>query len=144
MKKIFVASVLMLSTVAYVQAAPPASGVEIQTITNAIDSMDPAVFAKLLTENARFKFGNFPEAQGKAAIYQAQVDFFKSVKGVKHRVIKEWQDKDSILAQMEVTYTRHDGSEITLPVTDIFNIRNGKVDGTYIYMDVAPLYQPPK
>ncbi len=98
----------------------------------------------MLSEDSRFKFGNFPEAQGKTNIHQAQTDFYKTIKALKYDVLHVWKNKDSVVAEMLVTYIRHDGSEITLPVTDVFKIHNNKVTGTYIYMDVNPLYAPSK
>ncbi|MDF0606248.1 nuclear transport factor 2 family protein [Neisseriaceae bacterium TC5R-5] len=146
MKFMFAFFALLLSFFTHAKSydANHTSSIKAETIIAAIDSMNPKEFAKIITENSRFKFGNFPEVKGKAGVYKAQEDFFTSVKNVKHTVHKVWRDQDSIVAQMDVTYTRHDGSKITLPVTDVFEIRNGKVDGTYIYMDIAPLYQAAK
>ncbi|MFZ1872366.1 MAG: nuclear transport factor 2 family protein, partial [Chania sp.] len=56
-----------------------------------------------------------------------------SIKGLKHEVVHSWHDKSGIVAEMNVTYTRHDGSTVTLPVTDVFKIKDNKVAGTYIY-----------
>ncbi len=142
MKKTFFSSIILMSS--FVMATAPQAAqketIELDTILQAIDSMEPTQFAKLLTDDSKFKFGNFPEETGKEAIEKAQTSFYSSIKGLKHEVVHSWHDKSSIVAEMNVTYTRHDGSTITLPVTDVFKIKNNKVAGTYIYMDVAPLY----
>jgi hypothetical protein len=39
-----------------------------------------------------------------------------------------------------VTYQRHDGSEISLPFTDIFEYDGDLIAHYKIYMDIGPLY----
>lgn len=112
-----------------------------QQIIDAVDSGDPSVFAKLLTEDSRFRFGNYDVVQGKPAIFEAQTNFYASVKSTKHNILRVWQDDKSIVADMMVTYVRHDESTITLPVVDIFEIKDNQIDATLIYMDIGPLYK---
>jgi hypothetical protein len=40
----------------------------------------------------------------------------------------------------EVTYRRHDNSEITLPFADAFDLRGDLISGYRIYIDIAPLF----
>ncbi|QIX79781.1 MULTISPECIES: nuclear transport factor 2 family protein [Chryseobacterium] len=142
MKKVLmVLTIFLLGNLSIAQNKERSQKIKLHTIIEAIDSGDPSQFAGLLTENSVFKFGNFPSAVGKSAIFKAQTDFFASVKSTKHTVLKSWKAPDSIVAQMEVTYIRLDGSTVTLPVTDIFMLKNNKIDQTLIYMDIAPLYQ---
>lgn len=123
-----------------IQKAESAYTITTQEIIDAIDSGDPSVYAKILTDDSRFRFGNYPMVQGKDAIFKEQTDFYSSVKSTKHEIIRTWKDDKSIVADMLVTYIRHDGSTITLPVVDIFEIVDNKIDATIIYMDVNPLY----
>tara|TARA_B100000678_G_C17960283_1_gene402906 strand:+ start:105 stop:572 length:468 start_codon:yes stop_codon:yes gene_type:complete len=118
--------------------------ITIEEIIDAVDSGNPNEYAKLLTEDSRFRFGNWPEVKGKKAIHKAQTEFYASVKKTKHEIIRHWKNDSSIVADMLVTYTRIDGSTLTLPVVDIFEIKGNKVDATFIYMDIAPLYEKPK
>ncbi|WP_172280153.1 nuclear transport factor 2 family protein [Chryseobacterium sp. LAM-KRS1] len=112
----------------------------IEKILSAIDSKDPNKFAEFLSEDSVFKFGNFPEEVGKSAIFKAQTDFYNSIKDLKHKILRIWKDSTSTVVQMEVSYTRHDGSNITLPVTDVFVFDGNKITHTLIYMDINPLY----
>jgi hypothetical protein len=41
-----------------------------------------------------------------------------------------------------VTYTRLDGTEITLPFADTMVLRGDRIAEYYIYLDIAPLYAP--
>ena len=109
-------------------------------IIDAIDSGEASVYAKLLTEDSRFRFGNYPMVQGKKAVYEAQTSFYSSVKSLKHEILRTWKDDNSIVVDLLVTYIRHDDTTITLPVLDVFEIKDNKVDATLIYMDINPLY----
>ena len=40
----------------------------------------------------------------------------------------------------EVTYTRLDGTEITLPFADVFEYSGQRIRHYKIYMDINPLY----
>ena len=76
---------------------------ELQTILDAIDSGDPNAYAALLTDDSIFRFGNWPASEGKPAIHKAQTDFFATIKGCKHKVLRTWADDKSYVADMEVT-----------------------------------------
>ncbi|WP_299434534.1 nuclear transport factor 2 family protein [uncultured Aquimarina sp.] len=115
---------------------------KIQTIIDAIDSGDPTIFGALLTEDSTFRFGNWEQVKGKPAVFEAQTNFFASVKSTKHKILRTWENEGSIVVDMMVTYVRHDDSTITLPVADIFEIKNDKITATTIFMDVNPLYNP--
>jgi hypothetical protein len=90
----------------------------------AIDAKDGAAFVAYLTENAVFRFGSAPPVQGRDAIQAAVDAFFTTIAG----------------CEGVVTYTRHDGSEIALPFTDVFEYEGILIAHYKIYMDVAPLY----
>lgn len=142
MKKLcIVLTMIMIGSLVVAQSKKAPKQIEIETIISAIDSGDPMLFAKIITDDSVFKFGNFPPAIGKEEVFKAQTDFFSSVKSTKHTILKTWVEPGSIVAQMEVTYIRLDGSKITLPVTDIFIIKDNKISQTLIYMDITPLYQ---
>jgi ketosteroid isomerase-like protein len=105
-----------------------------------IDAKDTARFLEFLSADVSFRFGNAPPVAGHAAVAQAVDGFFASVRALRHRLVDTWQRRDSLVCQGEVTYTRHDGSEITLPFANIFRLRDGLVHEYLIYADVAPLY----
>ena len=115
----------------------------LQDLFRTIDARDSRKFTSFLTPDATFRFGNAPAISGHAAIEQAVAGFFASLKALSHRLIATWEQGDSLALQGEVTYTRHDGSQITLPFANIFRLRDGLVREYLIYADVAPLYAPP-
>jgi hypothetical protein len=44
------------------------------------------------------------------------------------------------LSERELTYARHDGSTITLPFVDVFNLDADRIANYKIFMDIGPLY----
>ncbi|MEO1202484.1 MAG: nuclear transport factor 2 family protein, partial [Pseudomonadota bacterium] len=101
----------------------PAVTGPVEGLFDAIDSMDAANFVAYLTEDARFRFGSAPEAQGRAAIAEAVGGFFASIAGLKHHIDLFLVEGETIVCEGSVTYTRHDGSTITLPFADVFDMR---------------------
>lgn len=112
----------------------------LEQIFKVIDKKDAAGFVKFLTEDALFKFGNAQTVAGKVNIENAVLGFFSSIEGLKHRIVDVWMQDGVIICEGEVTYTRKDHYELTLPFTDIFRMKNGLICDYRIYMDISPLF----
>ena len=106
-----------------------------------IDSMNAEAFAGFLTQDAEFIFGNAPGARGREAIITAVGGFFSSIKALRHELTEVISRPDVLACWGNVTYTRHDDSQITLPFADVFALNDDKISTYQIYMDVGPLYQ---
>lgn len=106
----------------------------------AIDANDADRFVDFLAEKASFRFGSAPPAQGKEAIHAAVGGFFASIAGCRHTVTRTIADGDVLICEGEVTYTRHDSSEITLPFANIFELEGDLISSYKIYADAGPLY----
>ena len=50
-------------------------------------------------------------------------------------------DRDAIIAELRVHYTRLDGTELTLPCCNVFRVRDGAVADYRVYMDITPVYR---
>jgi hypothetical protein len=98
----------------------------LEALFGAIDASDAEGFVGYLTEDAVFCFGNAPPMRGRAAIEQGVRQFFATIGQSRH---------DGL-----VTYTRLDGSEVTLPFADTLVLRGERVAEYFIYVDVAPLF----
>lgn len=106
----------------------------------AIDANDATAFVGFLADDAVFRFGSAPAVQGRESIRAAVDDFFGTIAGCAHAVHKSIRDGATLVCEGEVSYRRHDGTEITLPFTDILEY-DGKLIANYkIYMDINPLY----
>jgi ketosteroid isomerase-like protein len=106
----------------------------------AIDARDGAAFVAYLTEDATFRFGSAPPVQGRAAIQEAVEGFFSTIAGCSHDISNTLYSGDTLVCEGTVTYQRHDGGEVTVPFTDIFEFVGELIDQYKIYIDIAPLY----
>ena len=106
----------------------------------AIDARDVNGFLGFLTEDARFRFGSAPAVSGGDAIRAAVGGFFESIAALSHRIDRVLGDGATLVCEGAVTYTRHDGSDITLPFADVFELEGGRIADYKIYMDISPLY----
>ena len=105
-----------------------------------IDAKDTPRFLTFLTDDAEFIFGNAPPAAGKPAIGAAVAGFFGTIRASRHDVAHTWIQPGHVICQGNVTYTRHDGSNITLPFVNILGMRDGLIDDYRIYIDATPLF----
>ena len=112
----------------------------LQDLFAAIDNKDVDAFVGFLTEDGTFRFGSGPAAVGREAIAGAVSGFFDTIAGLQHRIDMAMREGDTLVCEGEVTYTRHDGSEIPLPFADVFEMDGELIAAYKIYMDIGPLY----
>ena len=106
----------------------------------AIDAMDVDRFLAFLTTDASFRFGSSPAATGHDAIRAAVGGFFETIGSLSHAISTAFAEDQTLVCEGEVTYTRHDGSTITLPFADVFEYEDDLIADYKIYMDIGPLY----
>ena len=116
------------------------AGPDTTALFAAIDRKDTASFVASLTDDAVFRFGSAPPAQGRNAIAAAVDGFFGSIASLSHTVSKVLWDGTTQVCEGEVTYERHNGTTITLPFTDVFEYSGELIAHYKIYMDIGPLY----
>ena len=107
----------------------------------AIDSNDGSAFGAFLTEDARFRFGSAPAIDGRSSIVAGVDAFFDSIGGCRHRVDKVLSDADTLVCEGEVSYTRLDGTTVSVPFVDVFELDGALIRDYKIYIDIGPLYQ---
>ncbi len=108
----------------------------------AIDAMDADRFASYLARDAVFRFANQPEVRGSDAIRAAVAGFFGMIAGLEHRITDTWAQPGTVICRGEVTYTRKDGTKLTVPFADVLEMRGERIGDYRIYMDVSPLFAP--
>lgn len=121
-------------------AQPAAAATWVTDLFASIDRRDVAAFTGFLSADASFRFGNQPAVHGRDAIGQAVEQFFSQLAGLEHDIQKTWDTGDAVIVTGEVTYTRHNGSKVTLPFADVFQVRASLVSEYLIYMDITPLF----
>jgi ketosteroid isomerase-like protein len=105
-----------------------------------IDARDAAGFLDFLTPDAKFRFGNAPTIAGAEAIGAAVGGFFAAIAACRHQVLETWNGTDTVACEGTVTYTRHDGSTVTVPFANVFELRGAKIAAYRIFIDNSPLF----
>lgn len=107
---------------------------------DSVDSQDTERFVTYLSPDAEFRFGSAPAVLGREQIFAAVDGFFSSIAGSSHRLVNTLVKNDVIACEGEVTYERHDGSKITLPFVNLFDMAGDLIASYRIYIDIGPLY----
>ena len=114
--------------------------IDYEKLFASIDRMDVESFLAFIAPNGTFRFGSAPPARGHAAIREAVGGFFESIAGLEHAVHRVVTDDGVAVVEGEATYTRHDGSTISLPFVNVFELEGALVSDYRIYIDIAPLF----
>jgi len=110
-------------------------------VSKTLDSKDTEAVLAYLTDDCIFQAGNAPVVRGKAAIKNTFDQFYPAVKSIKHEITDIFESGDSVVHRGRVTYTRLDESTLTVPVCDVFKVRNNKIAEYYIYIDWSKLFK---
>lgn len=105
-----------------------------------IDEKNTERFLRFLTDDAVFRFGSGPEVRGRDAIRDAVNEFFSTIDECRHVLHNILTDDGVLVCEGEVTYTRQDGCEITLPFANILEFAGEHISRYKIYADASPLY----
>jgi ketosteroid isomerase-like protein len=105
-----------------------------------IDARDAPGFLSLLTPDAQFRFGNAPMITGTEQIGAAVTAFFAAIAACHHQLLMTWHAGATIACEGTVTYTRHNGSTVTVPFANVFEMRGAKICAYRIYIDNSPLF----
>ena len=111
-----------------------------RAIFDLVDSQDIHGLAGLLAEDASMVFGNAEPFVGRDAIVAANNAFFQQIKAVRHHLRNEWTVGDTTIAETEVSYTRFDGKEVTIPAVSIWHLRGGLIADYRVFYDPAPIF----
>ena len=106
----------------------------------AIDALDAERFVALLHPQAVVQFGNSPPVQGRESIRETVAGFFGSIAAVKHQLADAWQPPGALICHGSVTYTRLDGSTLTVPFANVLGLEDNRARDYRIYADISALY----
>ena len=120
--------------------ASPDLTIPVNQLFKAIDVRDVDRFLTFLDPNARFRFGSAPAVKGHDAIALAVTGFFETIAGLQHDLTATVSSGATLVCEGDVTYTRLDGSNVTLPFANVFKFDNDLISDYRIYIDIAPLY----
>jgi ketosteroid isomerase-like protein len=106
----------------------------------AIDRKDIDVYLAFMTPDAVFRFGSSEGIRGHDAIRAAVADFYATFDTLSHELDRAWSGADTLVVEGRTTYTRHDGSRVTVPFADVFELEGDRIAHYAIYADMTPLY----
>ena len=105
------------------------------------DQLDLPLLMRWFGPDIDLRLANVPPIAGRAAVEATFADFWLGIKGMRHRREQLVTDGDTAFQGSQVTYTRLDGGEVTMPVAS--HLRRdaaGLLDRLWIYIDLGPLY----
>jgi len=97
-------------------------------------------YAACFAEDAVYRFGNAPPIRGRAAIREAAAGFRQRVRGVRHAMQGMWESHNTVVCEMEMTYTRLDGGEVTVPCCDVFRVDGDTIQEMRVFVDATPVF----
>jgi len=106
----------------------------------ALDTFNAEAFASFLTNEAVFVFGNAEPVRGKQTIQDVVAGFFTTIQAIRHDRVETWTLPETVICRGIVTYTRHDGSQLSAPFANIFKLKNGLIQDYLIYVNNSQLY----
>ncbi len=113
----------------------------VRRVFRSVDSFDPDEFGRLLAEDATLVFGNAEPLAGREAIVAGLRDFYSTIGGLQHRIVRNWRVDADIIAETEVTYRRLDGKDVSAVAVSIWRTRDdGLISDYRIFVDLAPVY----
>jgi ketosteroid isomerase-like protein len=106
----------------------------------ALDAQDAAGVTARMTDDVRMRLGNADLVEGKAKFREATTAFVASITAIRHEITSMWSVDDVVIAELDVHYERLDGRKVTLPVCNVFRVRDGLVSDYRVYLDIGPVY----
>ena len=112
----------------------------IDELFSAIDSKNIEKFVSLLADNCIFRFGNMPEVTGIDNITEFVGGFFNSIASLKHELHARWAVEDTTICHGMVSYTRLNGSVLTVPFCNVLTSTDSGICDYLIFADTSQLY----
>lgn len=113
----------------------------VHNLLKMFESFDVPGFLDCLTDDAVYRFGNYPPATGKEAIEATiKASHMDQITGISFDVKSTYEQDDAVVAELAVNYSMVNGNTITLPCLDIFRFDGDKVKAMLVFMDASPLF----
>ena len=110
------------------------------SLFKAIDDMNTEEFVSYLSEDAILRFGNQSVVEGKKIIFKYIDAFFKAIKAISHSELEIWQLSDVSFVNGRVTYTRLDGTHLSVVFSNTFKMKDNLIREYLIYVDNSELF----
>ena len=111
-----------------------------RTIFEKVDAQDIPGVAGYFAEDAIMIFGNAEPLVGRRAIVEANEQFYTSITAIRHSIRNEWTVGDTTILELEVTYTRLDDKDVTLPAVSLWHTTDGLITDYRVFYDPSPVF----
>lgn len=109
-------------------------------VFRAVDDVNVQQFVHYMTSDCTFYFGNAEPVSGHVAITEYVQNFLSMIQQTFHDLSDVWEDDDFLICRLRVTYTRHDGKELSFPCVTVWKIKDNLISDYRIYIDNTPLF----
>lgn len=113
----------------------------LRAVYDRADALDAEGYARFFEEDGTFTLANNPPMRGRGEIEAGLTQFFGTIAGMRHEFARAYKIGDTEIMEAAVTYTRKDGTQITLPGMTICARSQGRIRESRAYIDIAPLFQ---
>lgn len=112
----------------------------VRELFSALERRDALGFARFLTEDVTYVFGNAPAIHGRNATREMVAVFLEGVAGVQYELERSWVREDSLIVDGHVTYTRQDGMTLTVPFCHVCLRQGDRISDYRAYGNISALY----
>ena len=112
----------------------------IKELFRTIDDKDPVKLSSFLSPDCTFRFGNLPAVAGVEVIQDFVAGFFDSIESLSHEIEDSWNIPGGLVCHGHVSYTRKDGSVLTVPFANIPKLGDAGISEYQIFADTSQLY----
>lgn len=112
----------------------------IDDLFSRIDAKDVDGFLDCLHPEVSFRFGNAEPVQGVGDLRATLEGFFGALEGIQHQLEQVWVTGRDAISHGRVTYTRLDGSRLSVPFANIFRYHGNRIRDYRIFVDNSALF----
>lgn len=123
-------------------ASKDQAGAYARAVFESVDRMDAQAFGAWFSPRGSFVFGNAAPCVGPQEVAREVGRFFSAIRALRHELHECWYCDGALVCRLGATYTRHDGSQLTLPAATIWRGGEAGIDDYRIYADLTPLFAP--
>lgn len=110
----------------------------VQSFLDAVDSLEVDRVLSFFGETSTWTYANNPPMKGLAEMRAAMAPFHEMLAGISHVLRECFAPRPGVIvAEFDVTYTRHDGATFTAPASGVYELRDGLIHDYRVYVDVA-------
>lgn len=114
----------------------------VRTVYDDADRLDAAAYSKHFAPTASFSLANNPPMTGPGEIEAGLKGFFGTIAGMRHTFTHRYTEGQVEVMEADVTYTRLDGSTVTVPGAAVIERDGDTIVAMRSYVDIAPLFAP--